>query len=153
VFWDEVSNKGNYKYSFGDPVKQEDGSYLYPEFAGFFKEYGESYLEQNIRLYKSIVKLYNNMDRLQKTKFVVITHGASLAIYKEMELIAHQLVNDGFDPEVGTIMDLTWEYFKKRPYDIASKYGHIETIDVTPLLNLQVIDRLKLEISYMEEIV
>jgi broad specificity phosphatase PhoE len=152
VFWNKTSNEGDYNYHFGDPIRQEDGTSLYPEFADFFKEYGESYLEQNIRLYKAIVKLYERRDLLLKTKLVVMTHGAPLAIYKEMELIAHKILHEGFNPKIGTIMDLTWEYFKKRSHDIALKHAHVETIDVTPLLDPRIFDRLLAEIDYMEKL-
>lgn len=151
VFFDQSANKKNYTYHFGDPELQDDGTYKHPEFANFFSEYGESYLEQNIRLYKAILKLYEYKDRLSQMKLVVVTHGAPLSIYKELETIAIQILKEDFNPEIGTIMDLTWEYYKKRAKEKPSAYGRIETIDVSPILNEKIIGRLRAEIEYMEQ--
>lgn len=151
IFWEETSNQSNYSYHFGDPELQPDGTYKHPSFSKFFAEYGESYAEMSLRLYRALLDLYENRDALSSVKFVVMTHGAPLAIYKELEEIASHMMIEGVNPEVGTIMDLTWEYFKKRKKDVSEKNSHVESISVDPLLNEQVVERLKQEIAYMEK--
>jgi len=152
TFFEETFTNKNYGYRFGDSSLQGDGSYKYPKFHAFFIKAGESYAMQSVRLYSAALDLYRNQKILEKAKLVVVTHGAPLAIFKDLEDISREMLeNDGDLPE-GQLMQLTWDKFQQRARDVSEKHGSTETISVDGLLNEKIAISLEKEIEYIRSV-
>jgi hypothetical protein len=89
-----VSEKRNFDYHFGDPIQTSEG-FTYPDFANFFVNYGESYKEQSIRPYESVIDLYEKKENLERVNLVVITHGGPLVVFNELSVIADKIIISG----------------------------------------------------------
>ncbi len=151
VYWDEVSNKRNFDYHFGDPIyNKESDTYQHPEFSEFFTSFGESYKEQSIRLYESIIELYNKRFNLDKVNLVVMTHGGPLVIFNELSNIANEIKNTDWAPEPGSIMNLTWDNYIKKGVDIAHNHGSTTNISIEGIFEEKIIKILKDEILIMK---
>lgn len=147
IFWDETFIKHNNPlYKFGDPVAQ-DGIPEYPELLGFFERYGECYRDLALRLYTLAHEFGKNLDRFKKIKPVVITHGSPVAIFKELERIAHDIQNGKDELKTGDLMRLTWDNFVSQEKDKQHpEFGSMQYISLENLTNTGILKRLHDEI-------
>lgn len=150
IYWQEVSEKRNFDYHFGDPIQTSEG-FTYPDFANFFVNYGESYKEQSIRPYESVIDLYEKKENLERVNLVVITHGGPLVVFNELSVIADKIIISGWKPEIGSIMNLTWDNYINTGKDIAKDHRSMENISINGIFNEEVMDILKDEIKYMKD--
>jgi|GEM_PF-1320601 len=151
IFTNESFGEGNKRYHFGDPVKLPDGGYKYPEIAGHFTRFGETYSDFAIRLYSAALDLADNIDRYGKgVKLVVMTHGASLAVYRDIEAIALDMMTKDYSFETGSLMDLCWARYNSRVNKKSSEFGKSLKLSVRGLLDPVVVEKLREEVSFLK---
>lgn len=151
IFWFETFDKENLLYRFGS-TKNKYGEDIYLNLENFFISTGENYTEFCLRLYSSVLKMAENPALMKRegVKIAIMTHAAPLSIFKELEEVARKMTEEDYDFETGTLMRLCWENFNKRKIDVATKFGHIETLGIEYLYNQKIVQKLREEIRTME---
>lgn len=150
VYFRESFEEDNKGYRFGDPVGMPNGEFKYPELAGYFKRFGENYAEFSIRLYSAAIDLADNLDRYGKNiKLIVMTHGAALAVYRDLEVIAEQMMEENFTFETGSLIDLCWARYNARVNRKSSEFGKLMRVSVRGLLDPAVVDKLREEVAFL----
>lgn len=150
IFWDETFNKDNPDYHLGDCVKQQDGTILYPDLFGYWTSFGESYKEICIRLYSSILEFSENIDRFNiKTMPIIMTHGGSLAIFRELENIAIKIKTEGYTFPTGQLMKICWNNYQSRQNRTSSDFGKILKLSIETLRDPEIIKKLKEEVNFL----
>lgn len=153
AFSNEVFGKEpNYLYRFGDPVVQEEGKYKYPELAGLFTEYGESYRDFMVRLLELVVGTAQDISRLnEKTKVVAITHSLQYQMFYDLQSVAAELVSHGSEFELGKLPIICWEKYKERIGKTPITY-EVRQIDINHLCDEKVVAFLSAEIEYLKKL-
>lgn len=146
AFWEQSFGRKNLLYRFGDPVKQPDGSSLYPELESLFEELGESCAEFTYRLYDFLGSLehrdYNH------TLNVIIGHTATMFIIHEFLEIAKDLSKE-FVPHVpfGELPAISWSYLERVKKYLPEKlpHGELSTYEVSDLIKPEIQEIIRIE--------
>lgn len=150
IFWKETFEKMNSDYCFGDCLENKDGTVIYPELKGHWNSFGESYREVCIRLYSSILEFAASSERFgDKIMPVIMTHGGSLAIFSELEKVAHDMINNNFSFETGQLMHICWNNYISRKDRKSSAYGRILSLPLDTIKEPSVIAKLKEEVDFL----
>lgn len=153
AFWEQSFDKKNLLYRFGDPIRQQDGTYLYPELSSMFAELGESCAEFTYRLYDFLGSLeHRDYDH---TLNVIIGHTATVFIMYEFLEIAKDLSKQ-FVPHVpfGELPSLSWSYLEKVKQYLPEKllHGNVTTYEVTDLIKPEIQEIIRVERDILKAI-
>lgn len=149
AFWEESFGfHHNLSYKFGSQTDNSSNQ----TFSQYFKETGECYKEQAIRLYTAALEFGKMLNRFQRIKPVVVTHGAPFAIYRELEIIAKDVQESKIQIPAGGLVQLSWDYFQKRSNDIHPDFGQTDTISLNSLYDNEIVSILNREINYLNNL-
>ncbi|HEX9008019.1 MAG TPA: hypothetical protein VF837_02045, partial [Patescibacteria group bacterium] len=151
AFWNEsfiVSH--DLTYRFGSSFAQ--GELKYPNFSKYFEYPGESYKDETIRLYTAIHEFGKKINHNCRIKPIVVTHGAPLAIFRELELIANDVLMEKLDLRPGQLVQMSWDYFAKRKTNQHPDYGQACELTITSLFDNRIRKLLEQEINYLKEL-
>lgn len=140
----------NYDYRYGDPVLIEDRQYKYPDLNQFFIEYGESYRDVLLRIYSLVIKTSEKINKLgENTELVVVTHGQTTQIFRDLKEVASLIKNKLVEYKEGELPKLCWGLYKKR--DSSKKVtGSLDIISVEDLADPYLVEILKNETSFLK---
>lgn len=150
AFWKESFDWHDLKYHFGDPNTSR--GVVYPELIDTFIKTGESYRDQCVRIYTSVLGMGRNLARFRNVMPVVVTHGAPLAIFRDLESIGHDVESGVTNFDLGKLADLTWEYYQKKNGGQHQDYGASLVVGVSSLYNPLILKRLEMEINYLKRL-
>lgn len=151
IFWEETFTNGDFQYRFGS-VSSRTNPKAHRELESFFTKPGENYTEYCVRLYRAALKLSKDsrLTRRSGVRLSVITHGAPLAIFKELEGISTDMANDGFDFETGTLMQLCWDRYRDRKVDADPNFGASVSLRFDHISDPRIRSKLQVEVDYLE---
>lgn len=139
----------NIDYRFGDPVLRQDGTYKYPELAGHFSRYGETYRETLLRLFGAVLETAGKYERLKShTELVVVAHGQQFHLFSELAALGEAIQSGALGYYPGASIKLMWEIYKNT--DENQKVpGICAPIDFSPLADPYVLSLLRSEIEFL----
>ncbi len=153
AFWEQSFDKKNLLYRFGDPLKQLDGTSLYPELDSMFSEFGESCAEFTYRLYDFLGSLEHR--DYDNTLNVIIGHTATVFIMYEFLEIAKDLSKQlvAYVP-LGDLPSISWTYLDKVKKYLPEKlsHGNIATYEVTDLIKPEIQEIIRIERDVLKAI-
>jgi broad specificity phosphatase PhoE len=158
AFSDEVyknlNNPGTSKflYRYGDPLLLEDGTYKYPKLLNYFEKPGENYKELLLRIYRLVIITHQKILKFERnTKVIVLTHGQTAQILKDLNDVASRVKNENLIFKTGELAQLCWGEYSHR--DVSSRVtGQVDFIDLDHISDSDLIAKIKNEIDYLEKI-
>ncbi len=142
----------NLRYRYGDALLQSDGAYKYPELKQFFKSPGESYRDVQLRVYRQILILAQNLDRYgTHVKPVIFTHGQPLQIFKDLQIVSEEILERGFSFDTGQLARICWDMYNERK-PRKRNFGQVEFVSPQNLTHPEIISLLREEISFLENL-
>jgi len=153
AFWEQSFDKKNLLYRFGDPVKRQDGTYLYPELESMFGEPGESCAEFTYRLYDFLGSLESR--DYDNTLNVIIGHTATVFIMHEFLEIAKDLSKQSIPyVQLGELPAYSWTYLDKVKQYLPEKipHGSVTTYEITDLVKPEIQEIIRIERDILKAI-
>ena len=146
-------SKDNLDYHFGDPLRQTDGTFKYPELDTYFSEYGESYRDILLRLYSCVIKLSENTERYgDKMLPVVFTHGQPYQVFRDLAEVADMIKNQGFKLAPGELPRVCQSVYKARvAREGTIPPGKVDTVSIEYASDPEIISILKNEMTHLEK--
>jgi len=152
AFLVEAFDNDNPDYQFGDSVVDDNGISKYPDLEKVFTRFGESQIDINLRLYKSIVNGHRNKEKIIRPHIlnIIVTHSLPYAILKQLVDVAYKIKNEDVCFETGELFKECWGMYKEdnNKYDFG--FGDLSEIDIGLLQEKKFIDILLNEISFLE---
>ncbi len=152
TFNERDPSKDNLDYHFGDPLRQEDGTFKYPELNNYFSERGESYRDILLRLYAQVVKLSDNMQRFgDKVRPVVFTHGQPYQIFRDLAEAADKVETEGLTFSPGGLARICQTLYMDRVRREGTiPPGKLDLVAIEHVCNPKMIELLRREMTYLE---
>lgn len=102
------------------------------------------------RIYKAIIELVDNKERLNKsTKVVVVTHAQVYQIFKNLSSLAKKINENQIEVSPGELSRLCFQMYLERS-KVQKASWETNFIDLEDLCTNQNIDILRREISFLE---
>lgn len=152
--------KDNYLYKYGDPFLQNDGSYKYPELSKYFEKAGESYRDFLLRIFNVVKETAQKVEKFGgNIKVVVICHAQVTHILKDLQSISEKVKLGEIKIKKGELPKICWQEFleryKNRKVNSSKEddaLNYMPTLDISNLLNSELMQILEQEIMSLEEL-
>ncbi len=147
-------SKDNLDYHFGDPLRQADGTFKYPELDAYFSGYGESYRDILLRLYSCVIKLSENKERYGDRMLpVIFTHGQPYQVFRDLAEVADMIKNQGFKLAPGELPRVCQSVYKARvAREGTIPPGKVDPVSIEYADDPDVISILKQEMVLLEQL-
>lgn len=147
-------SKDNLDYHFGDPLRQADGTYKYPELDAYFSKYGESYRDILLRLYSCVIKLSENKERYGDRMLpVIFTHGQPYQVFRDLAEVADMIKNQGLKLIPGELPRICQGIYKARvAREGTIPPGKVDIVSIEYANDSEIISLLKQEMALLEQV-
>lgn len=150
----------NYLYRYGEPFLQNDGSYKYPELVKYFEAAGESYRDFLLRIFNVVKETAHKVEKFGgNIKVVVICHAQVTHILKDLQSISEKVKRGEIKIKKGELPKICWQEFleryKNRKINLSKEDAilyYMSTLDISNLLDPELMQILEQEIEFLEEL-
>ena len=151
VFGADYGWKDNYNYKYWDSFIKNN-IIKYPELNNFFLEPWESYKDVLIRIYTQIIKAsQSRVNHHDDIKISVFTHWQPSQIIKDLVEVSSLIKNENFSFKVWELPRICRNRYKQRG-EKKRNLGKVDFIPIDWLFDSQLINRLQLEVDFLENL-